>query len=38
MPRLEVAKGEIRFDSVIIDIDENSGKAINIKNISKILN
>ncbi|HPO89506.1 MAG TPA: TIGR00282 family metallophosphoesterase [Victivallales bacterium] len=36
--RLEVAKGEIRFDSVIIDIDENSGKAINIKNISKILN
>lgn len=35
--RLEVAKGPLQFDAVVLNIDDNSGKATGIKRISRHL-
>jgi calcineurin-like phosphoesterase len=36
--KFEVAKGKLQFNAVILEIDEKSGKTLNIQRISHLLN
>jgi len=35
--RLSVGKGKVNFDAILVEVDENTGKAIDIKRIQKIV-
>jgi calcineurin-like phosphoesterase len=34
--RLSVGKGKVHFDAILVEVDENTGKAVDIKRIQKI--
>jgi len=34
--RLSVGKGKVKFDAILVEVDENTGKAVDIKRIQKI--
>jgi calcineurin-like phosphoesterase len=34
--RLSVGKGKVNFDAILVEVDENTGKAVDIKRIQKI--
>ena len=35
--RLSVGKGTVNFDAILVEVDENTGKAVDIKRIQKIV-
>jgi metallophosphoesterase (TIGR00282 family) len=35
--RLSVGKGKVNFDAILVEVDENTGKAVDIKRIQKIV-
>jgi metallophosphoesterase (TIGR00282 family) len=35
--RLSVGKGKVNFDAILVEVDENTGKAIDIKRVQKIV-
>jgi calcineurin-like phosphoesterase len=35
--RLSVGKGEVSFDAILVEVDEKTGKAIDIRRIQKLV-
>jgi len=35
--RLSVGKGKVNFDAILLEVDESTGKAIDIKRIQRIV-